>query len=446
MSTVLARRLLVVDDDRTFRLSISELLRQEGYDVHAAADAAQAAQALQDGAFDLLLLDVRMPGVDGISLLEILRKRGEDIPVLMISGFSTVDAVVQSLHLAADDFLTKPVDPDVLAAKVAELLERHPGRATRDSGPVPGMVGHSSGMRRVFDAVRQVAPMHSTVLVTGETGTGKELIARAIHELSARATRVFIPVNCAALADGLLESELFGHVRGAFTGAVRDKRGLLAAADGGTLFLDEVADMSLRLQQRLLRAVQDGEITPVGEVRPLKVDVRIVAATNRELRDEVRAGRFREDLFYRLNVFGIALPPLRERAADIPLLADAALRRARERMPAPGVASISPYAIRLLRAYDWPGNIRELFATIESAAIRAAGRRIEAHHLPEQVRGSDLAEAASRYRTGIDPQEEIDMIREALSKAEGVRARAADSLGMSRTTLWRKMREYGLDQ
>jgi DNA-binding NtrC family response regulator len=443
---VAVRRILVVDDDRAFRLSIAELLRQDGYDVVEAADAAEAGAALAARACDLMLLDLRMPGLDGVSFLEVLRTRGIGVPVLMISGFGTVEAVVQSLHLAADDFLTKPVDPDVLSAKVAELLERRPASEGGGARALPGMAGHAPAMRAVFEAIRQVAPTETTVLVAGETGTGKELIARAVHQLSPRASDPFVPVNCAALADGLLESELFGHVRGAFTGALRDKQGLFAAAHRGTLFLDEVGDMSLRLQQRLLRALQEREVTPVGAVRPIPVDVRIVAATNRDLRAEVRAGRFREDLFYRLNVFPVALPPLRERASDVPLLVESAVRRLRDRLPGGETVAISPYAIQLLRSYDWPGNVRELFAVVESAAIRAGGGRIEAHHLPPEVRAPDGAVAAAadgRYRA-TSVEDEPALIRAALTDAEGVRARAADLLGMSRTTLWRKMREYGL--
>nr|NIP81526.1 sigma-54-dependent Fis family transcriptional regulator [Gemmatimonadota bacterium]NIQ56949.1 sigma-54-dependent Fis family transcriptional regulator [Gemmatimonadota bacterium]NIU77120.1 response regulator [Gammaproteobacteria bacterium]NIX46441.1 response regulator [Gemmatimonadota bacterium]NIY10755.1 response regulator [Gemmatimonadota bacterium] len=312
MSTKVERRsrILVVDDDRAFRLSTAELLRQDGHDVALAEDAAAAAAALEDATYDLMLLDLRMPGLDGLDLLEVLRRRGAGVPVLMVTGFGSIETAVQSLHTGADDFLTKPVDPDVLSARVEELLERRPGPGRGEH--VPGMIGRSPAMRGVFEGVHRVAPTDATVLITGETGTGKELVARAIHELSRRADQPFIPVNCASLAEGVLESELFGHVKGAFTGAVKDRRGLFAAADGGTILLDEVGDMSLRLQQRLLRVLQEKEVTPVGAVRPLEVDVRVVAATNRDLRAEVDAGRFREDLFYRLNVFRVQLPPLRE--------------------------------------------------------------------------------------------------------------------------------------
>jgi two-component system response regulator HydG len=445
------RRILVVDDDRAFRLSTAELLRQDGHDVVLASDGPEAVSALADGRFDLMLLDLRMPGIDGLDLVEVLRKRGEGVPVLMITGFGTIETAVRSLHGGADDFLTKPVDPDVLSARVGEILERRPGPdATTER--VPGMVGRSPALRSVFEGIRRVAPTDATVLITGETGTGKELVARAIHDLSERSGRPFIPVNCASLAEGVLESELFGHLKGAFTGAVKDRQGLFSAADGGTLLLDEVGDMSLRLQQRLLRVLQEKEVTPVGAVKPMRVDARVVAATNRDLKAEVDAGRFREDLFYRLNVFRIHLPPLRERQTDIPLLIEAALERVRSRLPDDAAPACSPFAVRLLRAYDWPGNVRELMAVMESAVIRAGGGRVEAQHLPPEIRGAEGGASPApgrgdgeRYSASLSPREEEEAIKAALDEADGVRSRAADMLGMSRTTLWRKMKEYGLE-
>ena len=446
MSASAARRVLLVDDDRTFRLSTAELLRQDGLEVDEAADDAAAVEAIGARAYDAMLLDLRMAGMDGVRLVEVLRVRGEDVPILMISGFGTVEVAVESLHLGADDFLTKPIDPDVLSARVAELLARRPSAGRAAEGAVPGMVGHSAPIRVVFEAIRQVAPTDAVALITGETGTGKELVARAIHTLSRRADGPFVPVNCAALAEGVLESELFGHVRGAFTGALADRRGVFAAADRGTLLLDEVGDMSLRLQQRLLRVLQEGEVTPVGAERPVRVDVRVVVATNRDLREEVRGGRFREDLFYRLNVFPIALPPLRDRPGDVPLLVEAELRRLRERLPDRQSVACSPYALRLLRTYRWPGNVRELFAVVESSAIRAGSGRIEAHHLPPEVRrDGGVRDDEERYRWSASAEDERARIHAALEQAGGVRARAAALLGMSRTTLWRKIREHGLE-
>lgn len=443
------RRILVVDDDRTFRLSTAELLRQDGHAVEVAADAGEAVGLLNAGTYDLVLLDMRMPGMDGLTAVEVLRTRGLRAPILMISGFGTIDTAVESLHRGADHFLTKPVDPDVLSAKVAELLERRPAEERTREGALGAMVGHARVMREVFEAVRRVAPTMTTVLINGETGTGKELLARAVHDLSERASGPFVPVNCAALAEGVLESELFGHVRGAFTGAVGDRKGLFAAAAGGTIFLDEVGDVSLALQQRLLRVLQEREVVPVGAVKPERVDVRVVAATHRNLEEEIRLGRFREDLFYRLNVFRIDLPPLRARPSDIPLLVEAAAARLRERGASAQGTAFSPLAMRLMRSYAWPGNVRELFSVVESATIRAGGPRIEAQHLPAAIRDPEgtggPASAEERYKAA-DPESEREAIVAALKEADGSRSRAADLLGMSRTTLWRRMREFGLGE
>jgi two-component system response regulator HydG len=439
----MSARILVVDDDRSFRLTTAELLRQDGHSVSVAANGAEAVSALDAERFDLLLLDVRMPGINGVRLVEVLRRRGEGVPILMISGFATIATAVDALHLGADDFLTKPVDPAVLSQHVRELLIRRP---TPEGPPPAGLVGASRGLAEVVEAIRRVAPADATVLITGETGTGKELVARAVHDLSPRASRPFVPVNCASLAEGVLESELFGHVRGAFTGAVTDKQGLFASADGGTILLDEVGDMSLRLQQRLLRVLQEREVVPVGAVRARPVDARVVAATHRDLAAESAAGRFRDDLYYRLNVFRIHMPPLRERREDVPILVTAALRRMAERSPLGVPDGCSPLAMRMLRDYDWPGNVRQLFAVMEAAVIRADGDRIEAQHLPPELR-SDGSEGAreERYQLADDRDVERHTIVAALKEAQGARSRAAELLGMSRTTLWRRMREYDIE-
>jgi DNA-binding NtrC family response regulator len=437
-----ASRLLLVDDDRTFRLSTAALLRQDGHEVIEAADGGAAVETLKAEPFDLILLDLRMPGLDGIGLVEVLRTWGHDTPILMISGFGTVDTAVNALHMGADDFLTKPVEPDVLSARVEALLSRRP---TLDVGDLPagGMIGRSPAIRSVIEVVERVAPTDATVLVIGETGTGKELVARAIHDQSDRASGPFVAANCAALSEGLLESELFGHRKGSFTGAVRDRTGLFEAADGGTILLDEIGDVSPAVQHRLLRVLQERELTPVGAVKPVSVDVRIVAATNKDLRTEMEAGRFRDDLYYRLNVVRIEVPPLRARREDVPLLAEAFYERVGRRPH----AGCSPLAMRLLQAYAWPGNVRELLAALESAHIQAGDRRIEAQHLPDDVRGTRAASAAEveRYRRHAPSESEKSSIESALAETGGVRSAAAERLGMSRTTLWRKMKEYGID-
>ncbi|CAA9336320.1 MAG: Response regulator of zinc sigma-54-dependent two-component system [uncultured Gemmatimonadaceae bacterium] len=439
------RRILVVDDDRVFRLSTAALLRADGHDVHTAAGGQEAVETLRASRFDLVLLDVKMPGTDGIGVVEALRLWGDSIPVLMISGVGTVDDAVRALHVGADDFLTKPVEPDLLSERVGELLERRPSAARLDPAGQEGMVGRAPAMVELRNALRQVAPTDTTVLITGETGTGKELTAAAVHKLSARRAGPFLAVDCGALADGLLESELFGHVKGAFTGAVRDKAGLFEAAAGGTIFLDEIGGVSFALQQRLLRVLQEREVTRVGAVRPTKVDVRVVAASNRDLRREVQAGRFREDLFYRLNVFPLTLPPLRERARDIPLLVEHALIRLGRRTTSS--TCCSPFAMRLMRAYPWPGNVRELFAVVESATIRAGDRRIEAQHLPPELRVAvDPHADHQRYHAGPgDAHGEREAIAAALAQTGGGLAQAASLLGMGRTTLWRKLKAYGIE-
>jgi len=435
-------RILIVDDDRAFRLSTAALLRADGYDVDCVADGAAAAESLRATRHDLVVLDLRMPGVDGLGVVEALRLWGERVPVLMISGFGTVESAVRALHLGADDFLTKPVEPDVLSARVADLLARRPSLEAASPNPA-GMVGRAPKMREAIASIRRVAAGDTTVLITGETGTGKELAARAVHDLSPRQRAPFVAVNCGALAEGVLESELFGHVRGAFTGAMRDRVGVFEAANGGSIFLDEIGEMSGPLQQRLLRVLQEREVTRVGASRPVKVDVRIVAATNRDLGAMVAEGRFREDLYYRLAVFPIALPPLRERRADVPLLVEHALRILRARREGAERLACSPLAMRLLRAYDWPGNVRQLFAVLERAAVEADYGRIEAQFLPPELRPAS-AEREQRYRGAGAAEEERAAIVAALAQTGGALAQSADLLGMGRTTLWRKLKLYGL--
>ncbi|HEV8362108.1 MAG TPA: sigma-54 dependent transcriptional regulator [Gemmatimonadaceae bacterium] len=435
-------RVLIVDDDRAFGLSTAALLRGEGYDVALARDAQEAITQLRASRFDLMLLDLRMPGLDGIALVEALRLWGEPIPVLMISGAGTIDSAVRALHVGADDFLTKPVEPEVLFARVAEVLDRRPDLTSEHVAH--GLVGRSPAMRAVVASIARVAPTDATVLILGETGTGKELVARAVHRASPRADGPFVAVNCAGLAEGVLESELFGHVRGAFTGAVRDRVGVFEAAAGGSLLLDEVGDMSLALQQRLLRVLQEREIVRVGATRPMPVDVRVIASTHRDLQTLVQGGGFREDLLYRLNVFPITLPPLRDRPEDIALLVVHGLEQLRARVPHAARLSCSAFALRALRAYHWPGNVRELLAALELAAIHAGFARIEAQHLPAAVREAVATQLEARYRAPASPDAEQSAIVAALEHSGGVVSRAAELLGMGRTTLWRKLKAYGI--
>jgi two-component system response regulator HydG len=413
-----------------------------------------AFRAHLDPALDVVVTDLRMPGVDGLALCRRIVETRPDVPVVVMTAFGSLETAVGAIRAGAYDFVTKPVEADALQLTLGRALAhrqlseqvRFLTEAVARAQSFDQLLGESPPMKRLFDTLSRIAGTDVSTLIVGESGSGKELVARALHEQGPRRSGAFVPVNCAAIPETLVESELFGHVKGAFTGAVASRVGLFAAAHRGTLFLDEVGDISLRLQQRLLRVLQEREVMPVGATRPQAVDVRVVAATHRHLEDEMSEGRFREDLFYRLNVFAIAIPPLRERRGDIPLLVEAGLERVRERIPS-GPTSVSPLAMRLLRAYDWPGNVRELFSVVESSAIRAGGPRVEAQHLPASVRdpgGADGPGGGRRYRPR-EEDEERSAIEAALASAEGSRTRAAEILGMSRTTLWRRMRDFGIE-
>jgi len=385
-----------------------------------------------------------MPGLDGVRLVEALRTWGNDVPVLMISGFGTVDTAVEALQVGADDFLTKPVEPDVLSGRVAALLARRPRLGSTEAAAPAGMIGRAPVMQELFRDIERVAPTSATVVISGETGTGKELVARALHAGSSRAGGPFVAVNCVALAEGVLESELFGHVAGAFTGAIRERAGVFEAAHGGTLFLDEIGDISPAVQHRLLRVLQEREVMRVGSVKVTQVDVRVLAATHRDLQVEMAAGRFREDLYYRLNVVRLEVPTLRERGGDVPLLVESFLGS--RRPVAQAGPATSPLAMRLLQSYAWPGNVRQLHAVLEHASILAGGGRLEAQHLPPEVREgrSEAEPLESRYRADVPDGDERARITAALEATGGSRADAAERLGMSRTSLWRKMKRYGL--
>ena len=453
-------RILIIDDDRAFRVGTGALLADEGYEVEAAPSGNEGLEKLRDEQFDMVLLDLRMEGRTGLSVLEELRQGGNDVPVLMLTGFATVDSAVAALKLGADDYLTKPCDNALLRSKIKSILAR---REPILGAGASRIVGTSNKMREVKRAIARVAPTESTVLLRGATGTGKELIARALHEESPRRSRPYLAVNCSALAEGLLESELFGHARGAFTGAVNERKGLFEEANGGTVFLDEIGDVSPAMQAKLLRVLQEREIVRVGTSRAMQVDVRVVAATHRDLEGMVDEGTFRKDLYFRLKVFQIRVPELKDRPEDVPALAGAALARWNERVePHRRIGGISDEAVAVMEAYDWPGNVRELMTAVEYACIVCEGGRILAHHLPEELREGAAAgvsssngdgrrpaadtrapEAAKRY-VAPDADAEREAILHALEEADGNRTRAAAALGMGRTTLWQKLKEYGL--
>jgi len=450
-------RILIIDDDRAFRVGTGALLTDEGYDVTAVESGEAGLAALEEDRFDLVLLDLRMEGMSGLEVLERVRAEGSRIPVVMLTGYATVDTAVEALKRGANDYLTKPCDNDHLRAKIRTTLARHrlpPGEGTSR------ITATSEEMRGVLEAIAKVAPTDATVLVRGATGTGKELVARAIHESSPRADKGFLPVNCSALAEGVLESELFGHARGAFTGAVADRRGVFEEASGGTIFLDEIGDVSPAMQAKLLRVLQEREVTPVGTARPVQVDVRVIAATHQDLERLVEEDRFRSDLYFRLKVFQVVLPDLRDRPDDIPSLVSSAVERwnRQVRDPERRISGWSPETEAALLAYDWPGNVRELMAAVEHACINAQGGEIDAADLPAEILGGgreaearassgrDGADASSdsrRYQAP-DPESERQAIIEALRRADGNRTRAAADLGMGRTTLWQKLKAYGI--
>jgi two-component system, NtrC family, response regulator HydG len=391
-------RVLVVDDEPTLLRALEALLRKKGHDVVCLDSPIAAMQKLAQDDFDVALLDIKMPQLSGLELLNAVKHRRPEVEVIMMTGHATVETALAAVRAGAYDYLTKPFeDVELVARAVAKAVERKTLfdrnrqlesqlREREGSGGSDGLVGNSAPMREVVRMIDAVAYSSTTVLVTGESGTGKELVARALHTKSPRKAHPFVALNCGALTETLLESELFGHVKGAFTGAQRDQKGLFDAADGGTIFLDEIGDIPMATQVRLLRVLQEGEIKRVGSADSVRVDVRVIAATHRDLPKLVKAGRFREDLFYRLNVINIPLPSLRERVEDVPLLAHHFLRRYADRL-AKKVRTLSPEAIELLCGYRWPGNVRELENAVERAVVLSRNEAIAPADLPPAVTG-----------------------------------------------------------
>ncbi len=454
-------RIIVVDDEKSMRKVLSAALSSEGHQIHTTDDGAEALELYRSGDWDLVIQDIKMPKMDGLELLSRLKEMDSAACAIVITAFGTWDTAVEAMRLGAYDYLKKPFDNDYLRSVVAKAIERRRAHmATRGHGERPpavaeALTSNDPRVREIIDVIRRVAPTDSTVLIQGESGTGKELVARAIHAESLRATAPLIPANCGAFTETLLESELFGHVRGAFTGAVADKKGLLDVADRGTLFLDEVGDMSPQTQVKLLRILENRSFRPVGGVTDKLVDVRFIAATNRDLPEMIARGTFREDLYYRLNVIPIELPPLRERKVDIPLLAGHFLADYAAKTGKP-IKSIDEEAAAWLKGHDWPGNVRELENTIERAVALATGDRL---------RVEDLAASSSRRpaagpvsfepapvelpETGMDlagqlAEIEKEYIRKALAATGGNLTRAAKLLGMTFRAIRYKVRKYGL--
>lgn len=455
-----ARMLLVDDDEAACRL-LAEVLEREAYEVTVAHSVHEAQDRLDDrGPFDAVLTDLRMPGESGLALVQHLRTTAPDTVVLVLTAFGDATAAGEAIRAGAYDFISKPYELGTLRLLLNRAIERRRQVSERrvEESPRHGalppatketLVGHSPAIIEVMKTVARVAPSQATVLILGETGTGKELVARTIHRFSDRAARRFVAVNCSALAEGLLESELFGHVRGAFTGATGSRPGLFREADKGTLFLDEVGDISPALQARLLRVLQEHEIVPVGSESPVRVDVRVIAATHRDLEALVREGRFREDLYYRLHVVSVALPPLRERRQDIPLLIDHFLRMLASRHGREPLA-LDPDAQARLLAYDWPGNVRELQNVLERAVVMAAQDIIGPEHLPSTLRvggtSAPTAPVAAGPEARLPSLEEVDRLHvvRVLEHTRGNREDAARILGISRRTLTRMIQRWSL--
>ncbi|HEY3493699.1 MAG TPA: sigma-54 dependent transcriptional regulator [Polyangiaceae bacterium] len=451
------RRILVVDDEENLRLVLRTLLRRNGYEVETASSGEEALGLVESFGPDVVITDVRMPRMGGMDLLGTLRAKGNDATVIVMSAYGNLDQAIDAIKAGAYDYIQKPFKPDevVLALRKAEEREslRRENRVLREEirreHRFEDILAKSAVMQGVFRTIAKIANYKTTVLITGESGVGKEVVARTVHGRSGRSEQPFIAVNCAAIPDTLIESELFGHVRGAFTGADSDKPGLFREADGGTLFLDEVGELPPAVQVKLLRVLQEEEVRPVGEPKAVRVDVRILAATARDLEGEVATGRFREDLYYRLNVFRIAVPPLRERPEDIPALADALLESLARRIGKP-VQPLDGDVLAKLCAHDWPGNVRELRNTLERALILARGSHIGAELFAVAaapavdvpgVRGGDESDLSIKRGTR---ELEERLIRRALEATHGNRARAAELLEISPRALQYKIKEYGL--
>ncbi len=445
--------ILVVDDDKATRDGIAMALG-ETYHVVTAADAEAAMAALTNHAIDLVLTDLRMPGRDGLSLLRDIITAYPALPVILLSAYGSVESAVEAMKDGAYDFLTKPVNLDHLELVVRRALrqknlERQNARLrTQLAGEsaLGRLIGSSDAMNSVRERIEQAAPTPATVLIQGPSGTGKELVARAIHALSPRASGPFVAVHCAALAPSLLESELFGHVKGAFTGANEDRKGRFELANGGTLFLDEISEIDLATQVKLLRVLETRTVEPVGSATPIAVDIRLVAATNRNLPAWVAEGKFREDLFFRLNVIDVTLPPLRERGGDLAQLCDAFVR---EFNPLLGrsILGLDQEAMALLSRYDWPGNVRELRNTIERMMVLAKGDRLTAADVPPNIRENRPSAAPLAPPTPplpLNEPEEVTRIRQALREVGGNRTAAAKRLGLPLRTLYRRIHTYGL--
>jgi two-component system, NtrC family, response regulator AtoC len=443
--------ILIVEDEPGVRKGIAQVMKDQGFAVRTAADGKEALARLAEATPHLALLDVRLPGLDGMELLKIIRREHPDTGVIMITAYPNIEGAVECMKLGALDYVVKPFRIDDLEAAVHKALE-----ALKEDGAFPSLrpeklreqgidtiIGASPAMQQVFAKIRRAAPSDSTVLITGESGTGKELVARAIHNLSLRSDKEFVAVDCSALVESLLESELFGHVKGSFTGAHQTKHGLFELANHGTFFFDEITNLSLNIQAKLLRVIQEREFMQVGSQKRIKLDIRIIASCNQDLREAIKAGAFREDLYYRLSVVPIHLPPLRERTGDIPLLAEYFLLKHSQKSNRE-VKGFSPRAMKMLADYSWPGNVRELEHTIERILILEDGEVIQPEHLP-----SFISQRQGEFQVFSDEEHTLEEVEKRyiqfiLRRTKGKRQDAARILGINRKTLAHKIEKYSL--
>lgn len=446
-------QILIIDDEEAIRDAMSQVLTREGYEVKEAREGREGLELFQRENFHLVFLDLKLPGMKGLDVLSRMKEVSPETPVIIITGYSSIESAVEAMKRGAYDYMPKPFTPDELRMITRKALENrrllyenmYLRQELENKIEFELVIGQSPAMQKVLDIVRRVAPTESTVLITGESGTGKELIAREIHRHSRRRQAPFVVVDCGALVETLFESELFGHVKGSFTGAHETKHGRFEVADGGTIFFDEISNISPNIQAKLLRVIQEREITRIGSNRPIKVDVRILAATNENLAELVRKGKFREDLFYRLNVVPLHLPPLRERKEDIPLLVEHFLQKYNRRAKK-AIKGITPRALKSLLDYDWPGNIRELENTIERAVVLARGEMIDLEDLvPHGISAQppSLSPWGPPFRSLAEMEKEY--IKAVLKECKGNKSSAAKILGIDRKTLWAKIKKYQID-
>jgi two-component system response regulator AtoC len=450
-------RILLIDDEENFRHMLSVILKKRGYDVETASNGIDGLKKIDTGSYDTVLCDIRMPQMDGLEFLKEAQKAGAEATIIMMSAYGTLDTAIEAMKLGAYDYISKPFKPDeiVLTLKKAEERERlrrenlFLKQEVQKEYSFENIISKNERMRQIFDTIRKVAKYKSTILIEGESGTGKELVAKAIHFNSDRSSNPFIPVNCGAIPENLLESELFGHTKGSFTNAVRTKKGLFEEADGGTMFLDEIGELPLQLQVKLLRVLQDGEIRRIGDSRPITIDVRIIAATIKDLDKEVKERKFRDDLFYRLNVLPMKIPPLRERKEDIPLLVDHFIGKYSRELNRP-IEGIIPEALNCLLKFTWNGNVRELENVIERAIVLTESNTIQVENLPAEIQNAKEESRLSLLNDELSIKKasrylEIDLIKKALQKTKGNHTHAAKLLEISHRALLYKIKEYGID-